>query len=188
MTVPVHQCLSLVDHDAIPAWLAQCVEDQEWEDPFVAEDLPEYLPCCFERDFGVILDEVTLTDEVDLIQACEHWGQRVDKQLRAERPQVDHGQARHNGPPEPSQAPAGARPRHTTTPLFDEWQDPIDRVRQLQAEDEKQSARPQMWLSGTEAYLLRPPPFQWTCSTWRSGLVGGEGHTAPALCGGDDCL
>ena len=104
----------------------------------MAEDLPEYLTCCFERDFGVILDEVTLTDEVDLIQACEHWGQRVDKELRAERPQVDHGRERHHGPPEPSQAPAGARPRHTTTPLFDEWQDPIDRVRQLQAEDEKQ--------------------------------------------------
>eukprot|EP00434_Breviolum_minutum_P042327 symbB.v1.2.037671.t1/scaffold5629.1/size25172/1 len=77
---PVHQCLSLVDHAALPAWLEQCVEDQEWVDPFVAEDLPEYLTCCFERDFGVILDEVTTTDEVDLIQACEHWGQRVDKQ------------------------------------------------------------------------------------------------------------
>ena len=95
---PVHQCLSLVDHEALPAWLAQCVDDQEWEDPFVAEDLPEYLTCCFERDFGVILDEVTLTDEVDLIQACEHWGQRVDKQLRAEWPKVDHERGSHDRP------------------------------------------------------------------------------------------
>ena len=64
---PAHQCLSLVEHAALPAWLEQCVEDLEWVDPFVAEDLPEYLTCCFEKDFGVILDEVTATDEVDLI-------------------------------------------------------------------------------------------------------------------------
>ena len=133
-----HVCWSLIDGTPLQDWLTACVQTGEWTDPFIAEDLADYRPCCFSRDFGTVLDLVTTTDEVDLIRVCEDWGQRVDKQLRTQGGPTSGGPL--HGVPEPAQEKAvghGRRPPDTT-PLFDVWQHPEERIRAHQAQDQRQ--------------------------------------------------
>lgn len=79
---PDHRCLSRVAHADIGAWCQQCATFGDWEDPWVEDFGDDYRTCCFSTDFSTVLEVVTATDEVELIIACEQWGQRVDKQLR----------------------------------------------------------------------------------------------------------
>ena len=135
-----HCCGSLVEEVHVHDWLQQCVAFGEWEDPFITDDQLEYKTCCFEQDFTYILDKVTATDEVDLIIACEDWGQRVDKALRNEGRTPDPVPARHMEPSRHQEKTKGkARAISMVPPLMEPWEHPLRRVRQKQQEDEKES-------------------------------------------------
>lgn len=137
---PVHRCFSKVVQADLEAWCQQCTTFGDWEDPWVEELDEDFRTCCFSADFTAVLEAITETDEVELIIACEQWGQRVDKMLRERGLAAPGDQHRRAVRPPPAQTPARqslpSRPGHLTTPLFESWNHPVETARLCQAEDE----------------------------------------------------